>query len=76
MNEAAVELCLHNPGLLHTRNTLMETARAKIIEEGFQFVEGKSRSKKAVDPCDDAPASKHHKYSQQMRDERVKIIQE
>ena len=38
VNEAAVELCLQNPGLLHTRKTLIETARSKIIDEGFQFV--------------------------------------
>lgn len=76
VNEAAVELCLHNPGLLHTRKILMETARAKIIEEGFQFVKGKSRSKRGVDQSDDTPSLKRRKCSQHLRDERVNIIQE
>ena len=42
VNEAAIELSLQHPGLLHTRKHLMETARAKVIEDGYQFVKGKS----------------------------------
>ena len=33
VNEAAIELCLQHPGLLHTRKNL---ARAKVIEDGYQ----------------------------------------
>ena len=46
MNQAAQELCLGNPGLLHKRKLLIDAACNKIIEQGFQFVKGKSRSKK------------------------------
>ena len=52
MNEAAQQLCIKNPGLLHKRKLLMEEARMKIMDEGFQFVKGKSRSKKCVDSND------------------------
>ena len=76
LNEAAIELSLQHPGLLHTRKLLMETARAKVIEDRYQFVKGKSRSKKGQDESNGAPAPKRQKYSQQMRDERVKIIKE
>ena len=58
MNEAAYELCAANPGLLRTRSLLMEKACAKIIEEGFQSVKGKSRSKKDLNPSDDQPTKK------------------
>ena len=49
INEAAQELCVANPGLLQKRKLLLDEARTKILQEGFQFVKGKSRSKKDND---------------------------
>lgn len=46
LNNAAQTLSLKDPGLLSKRQMLIEMAREKIIGEDFQFVKGKSRSKK------------------------------
>ena len=53
INEAAQELCIKNPGLLHKRKLLMEEARQKILDEGFQFVKGKSQSRRGANPDSD-----------------------
>ena len=76
INEAAQELCLANPGLLQKGKLLLDAARAKIIEQGFQFVKGKSRSRKDADPNQDPPATKRRKYSQDMRDQRMKDLED
>ena len=77
INEAAQRLCVANPALLRKRKALMEEARNLIIEEGFQFVKGKSRSKKVVDlPSDDDPPVKRQKLSRDMREQRMKDIKE
>lgn len=36
MNEAAIKLCLKNPGLLRKRQALVDAAREEIIEQGFR----------------------------------------
>ena len=76
MNEAAQELCLKNPGYIMKRKKLMEDAREKIIADGFQFVKGKSRSKKCQDPSAVPPTPKRQKTSQTIRDQRLKDIEE
>lgn len=47
INAASVQLCLNNPTLLLNWRVLdlLELARSKVIEEGFVFAKGKSRSK-------------------------------
>ena len=76
MNQAAQELCLRNPVLLHKRKLLIDAARDKIIEQGFQFVKEKSCSKKCASSSDDTPAPKRRKSSQDIRDKRMKEIEE
>lgn len=76
INEAAQELCLKNPGFLHQKKLLMEEARKKIIDEGFQFVKGKSRSKRCANSDNTQPTSKRQRTSKDMRDERMKNIEE
>ena len=45
MNEASVEIYLNRPGFLRkSKSERLAAARAKIIDEGFQFVKGKTRS--------------------------------
>ena len=51
-----------------------EAARAKIIDEGFQFVKGKSRWKSAIPESE--PKHKHQKLSQEIREKRLKDIKE
>lgn len=43
MNKAAQALCIQQPSLIRNRKTLMDSARDKLIADGFQFVKGKSR---------------------------------
>lgn len=76
INEAAQELCLSNPGLLQKRQKLIDEARSKILEEGFQFVKGKSRSKQNQSSGNNQPTQRRRKYSQSMRDQRMKDIEE
>ena len=75
MNEAAQELCLANPGLLQNRKLQLDAAREKIIDQGFQFAKGKSRSRKGAN-CEDKPTPKRRKCSQTIRDQRLKDIEE
>ena len=76
MNEAAQELCLQNPALLQKRIILIDEARSKIIAEGFQFVKGKSRSKKMADPDEQQRPAKRRKLSKDVREQRLKEIEE
>ena len=73
VNKAAEEICLENPGLLRKRSVLLEAARNRIIEEGFQFKKGKSRSKKLTSS---EPQPKRVKISQDVRETRMKNIEE
>jgi hypothetical protein len=46
INKASQTLCLQNPGLLHIKRLeLIQMARQKILDDGFQFKKGKTRSK-------------------------------
>lgn len=56
-------------------------SRSKIINEGFQFVKGCSRSKKdsassASDTADSASKPKRKKLSQDVREQRLKDLEE
>ena len=48
----------------------------KSLSQGFQFVKGKSRLKKCASSSDDTPAPKRRKSSQDIRDKRMKEIEE
>ena len=76
MNDAAIHLCLQNPGLLRKkRKVLMDAARDKIIADGFQFAKGKSRSK-SLTPEAAEPKPKRQKLTQDVREKRLKDIEE
>lgn len=53
----------------------MEIAREKIIEDGFQFVKGKSRSKKDSIESD-VPKPKRQKLSKEIRESRLKEVKD
>ena len=75
MNAAAQEICIANPGmLLGKRMNLIDAARSKIIQDGFQFVKGKSRSKVAGDDSQTTP--KRKKLCADVREERVHDLKE
>lgn len=46
MNEAAFALCMGTPSLTLNRGKLLEKAREKVANDGFNYKKGKSRSKK------------------------------
>ena len=54
---------------------LIDEAR-KILEEGFQFVKGKSRSKKGLSRNEGEPKPKHLKMNQDIRVSRMKELEE
>jgi hypothetical protein len=76
MNKAAITLCLNNPQLLlKKRSELIAKARQKIIDEGFQFKKGRSRSKKDnVKPIE--PKTKRQKTTHVFREKRLLEIEE
>ena len=55
---------------------MIEESRSKIIAEGFQFVKGKSRSKKVAGPDEQQRPAKRRKLSKDMREQRLKEIEE
>ncbi|KAI9493710.1 hypothetical protein BDB00DRAFT_787811 [Zychaea mexicana] len=45
INEAAIQLALDNPSLLVNKGNLFEMAKKKLLDSGYQYKRGKSRSK-------------------------------
>ena len=54
----------------------MAEARKKIIDEGFQFAKGKSRSKFLMDADEQQPPTKRRKISKDKHLQRMKDIDE
>lgn len=54
----------------------MEEARKKIIDEGFQFAKGKSRSKFLMDADEQQSPTKRRKISKDKHLQRMKDIDE
>lgn len=75
INKAAQSLCVHQPSLLRNRQALIERARDKLFADVFQFVKGKSRSKKFSD-SDEPPKKKRPKLNQEIRDKKVGELQQ
>lgn len=42
MNDAAIELCLADVGLLDRRGELLQKARKKVADDGYVFKKGQS----------------------------------
>ena len=80
VNHAAIELALGQPSLLRkgNRGELLEKACRKVADDGYYFKKGKSRSKVYGSSDDTEPASttKRPKLNQQMREERIKELEE
>lgn len=64
-NKSQVRAVVQSP-----EQALLEAARDRVIADGYQFVKGKSRSKKFSDP-DERP-----KLNQEIRDQRMKDLEQ
>lgn len=73
INEASIELCLHNSKLLCDRQSLLESCRKRVNGSGYVYKKGKSRSHK-FNPA--SPAKKRKKISQDFRIQRLTELQE
>ena len=58
INEASVELCLHNSELLSDCQLLLESSRKQVIESGYVYKKGKSRSRKLNPTSPTSPTKK------------------
>ena len=71
VNEAAIQIALKDTSLLKKRGELLAKARKKVASDGYVFKKGASRSK---DYGVQTPTPKRPRYAQDMRDERIKAI--
>ena len=74
VNEAAIDLALHTPSLLSSRQTLLKEARAKVNSDGFIYKKGKSRSKQFSPPVECSP--KRVKTSEAFRINRISALED
>ena len=72
VNSAAIKLALSDPGLLESHKTLLERARNRVVEGGYNFIKGKSRSKQSNDP----PKLKFEKSTECMRKQNIAALEE
>ena len=75
INEEAGMLALSDPSLLCRRGHLLAQARSKVVEKGYTFVKGKSRSKRLTSP-DNAPRATRAKISADIRGKRILALEE
>ena len=75
VNAAAGEICISDLSLLSRRGELLEKARRMVAEKGYNFKKGFSRSK-VYGRTETSSAVKRPKYDKEMRDERIKNIDE
>ena len=75
VNMAAGELCLNDISLINRRGDLLEKARKRVADEGYNFKKGFSRSK-VYGRIETSSTAKRPKYEKEMRDERMKSIEE
>lgn len=82
INQASEQICIENLNLLTNRKLLLEMARKRVCESGYQYKKGKSRSKAfnsegtsdTEGPSDSAP--KRKKLGQDARLTRITEIQD
>ena len=75
INEEAGVLALSSPSLLCRCGELLELARDKVCESGYNFVKGRSRSKRLA-PTDEAPRPSRAKISAEVRQKRITALEE
>ena len=75
VNEEAGLLALSNPSLLCRCGELLELAQEKVMEGGYDFVKGKSRSKRLASP-DDTPRPSRVKINAELRQKGISALEE
>ena len=75
MNEEAGHLALSDPSLPCQRGELLERARGNVVEKGYSFVKGKSRSKRLASP-EESPRPCCAKISADIRQKRISALEE
>lgn len=77
INEAAIDVALESPSILCNRGQLLEKARSKVIEDGYAFVKGKSRSKYTIDASiPGTSANKRAHFDEKVRSNRILELME
>ena len=72
MNAAAQEICLKTPSMLTKRGELQLAAQDAVIQSGYQFKKGRSRSKKLAGD----PQLKRLKMDKDLRTQRIQELKE
>ena len=78
MNDEAAKLALADPGLVlkGKRNLLMEKAKKAVLESGFEFAKGKSRSKQVSSSDSTPPTPKRKKISTEFRAKHIRALED
>lgn len=74
MNTAAQDICLKDPSILARRGDLLQAAQNVVIQGGYQFKKGHSRSKKVVRAGESLP--KKQKIDKALRAQRIQELNE
>ena len=72
MNAAAQEMCLKNPSML-TKRGKIQLAQEAVMQSGYQFKKGHSRSKKVAG---NEPQPKKQKVDKDLRAQRIRELKE
>ena len=78
VNEEAGRLAVKNPGLLTKRGELLDLARQQVVEQGYNFKKGKSRSKRFCSESDgeSAPKPTRRKINEEIRHQTIVGLRE
>ena len=78
INEEAGKLALKNPGLLTKRGELLDLARQEVVDQGYNFKKGKSRSKRFSSDVEGegAPKPTRRKVSKEIRQQTIVGLRE
>ena len=77
MNDAAGDICVQNPIMLSVRGELLELARKLVNDSGYEYKNGKSRSKRFGSASTvEASTVKRPKLDQEFRTKRMQQIKE
>lgn len=81
INEACVKLALHNPVLLADKGAMLELAKRKLLQDGYSYKRGQSRSKlnpnaHIGDSLRDAFRQRRNQTAEKLSHERKKKLNE
>ena len=67
---------MRDPSLLGRRGDLLDLARVEVQEKGYNYVKGKSRSKRLMSPPTETPRRVRSKISAEVRQKRMLALEE